>query len=69
MFEEILGMYPVSPGEPDCVPLLARYYAGGLMTVIRYLVFDAPDMTTEEIMNQYHYMIEHSIYQLIKKDN
>lgn len=69
MFEEILGMYPVPPGEPDCVPLLARYYAGGLMMVIRYLVFDAPDMTAEEIMNQYHYMIEHSIYQLIKKDN
>lgn len=69
MFVDILGRYPVPEGEPCGTELLARYYAGGLMTVIRYLVFDATEMGADEIAKQYHYMMEHSIYQLIKKDN
>lgn len=68
MFEDILNRYTSAEIEKGYVPLLARYYAGGLMTVIRYLIFDAPEMTADEIMERYHYMLEHSIYNIIKKD-
>lgn len=65
LFDEVLKAYSETGQEPQHGDLLARYYAGGLITVISFVLFEADDMSLEEIIDTYRYMMEHSIYQLI----
>lgn len=67
LFDEVLKAHTAPADEPQCGELLAKYYAGGLITVIRYLLFEAQDVELDEIINIYRYMMEHSIYQLINE--
>lgn len=69
LFGEVLNIYDKSPEKHKYTDLLAKYYAGGLITVVRFVLFEADDMSLEEILDTYRYMIEHSIYRLIEEES
>lgn len=52
--------------SPVAAGLAARYYAGGIITVIRYALFEAGDSSLEEIIDMYTYLMEHTVYELME---
>ena len=50
---------PVSAG------LAVRYYVSGIITVIRYALFEAGESTIEEVINMYTYLMKHTIFELL----
>lgn len=65
MFRFILESSNVSEGD-ELEALLPRYYASGLITTVRYMIFDAADVPVERIIDKYTSMMQHSIYDMVK---
>ncbi len=65
MFEKVysntegLAKSPVAPG------LAAGYYASGIITVIKYALFEAWDGSIEEIIDMYDYLMKHTVFELL----
>lgn len=45
--------------------LLSQYYAGGMITVIRYELFEAADTELSDILDMYEYLMKHTIYEIM----
>lgn len=46
--------------------LLPRYYASGLITTIRFMIYEAGDIPLDKIIEKYGFMMQHSIYDVLK---
>lgn len=45
--------------------LVSRYYASGLITVIRFVIFDAGDMKIDDIITLYKHLASHTVYDVL----
>lgn len=65
MFERVYVSRREKAELPVTAGLAARYYASGLISVIKYALFEAGESTIEEIIDMYTYLMEHTIYELM----
>ncbi|MCM1308875.1 MAG: TetR/AcrR family transcriptional regulator C-terminal domain-containing protein [Butyrivibrio sp.] len=65
MFEKAYSNDKRLEALPVETGLAARYYANGIITVIRYALFEAGDSTLEEIIDMYIYLMKHTIFELL----
>lgn len=65
MFERTYSYKKTLSAAPVAAGLVARYYASGIITVIRYTLFEAGDIPIDDIINMYTYLMEHTVYELL----
>lgn len=65
MFEDAYSNDKRLEDSPVAAGLAARYYASGIITVIRYTLFEAGDSSLEEIIDMYTYLMKHTIFEIL----
>ncbi len=64
VFSKVVEAEKVKTGKVS-TRLMAQYYAAGLMTVIRYILFESGDDGLTDILDMYKYLMEHTIYEIM----
>ncbi len=69
MFRKASGIQNITGDNADAKQeLVSRYYASGLITVIRFMIFDAGDMKTDDIIMLYKHLVNHTVYDVLSAD-
>lgn len=45
--------------------IVSKYYASGMITILRYGLFEAGECSTEDILKVHDYLMKHTIYDII----
>lgn len=66
MFKKTPGVESITGDDAQAKKeLVSRYYASGLITVIRFVIFDAGDMKIDDIIMLYRHLASHTVYDVL----